>query len=182
MFLAIHVPPPIPSTATSLSVESATTSPATTAALEHFDNIIRRALGRSTFGISDPLSRNPWYLPSADDAIAALTMLVFFLGAFFVLLACKLVLGMLLLRFARNRYQDMKKREHQNYSTEGKRLGGWGIVEVDEDKKRWIYDDDPETLRRLKEKERAAKEKVEKSGAEQDFGKISRYEMVKRIW
>jgi hypothetical protein len=180
MFLATHVPPPIPSTTTALSVESATTSPATTAALEHFDNIIRRALGRSTFGNS--ITSNPWYLPSADDAIAALTMLVFFLGAFFVLLACKLVLGMLLLRFARNRYQDMKKREQQNYSTEGKRLGGWGIVEVDEDKKRWIYDDDPETLRKVKEKERAAKEKAEKSGTEQDFGKISRYEMVKRIW
>jgi hypothetical protein len=182
MFLATHVPPPIPSTATALSVESATSSPATTAALEHFDNIIRRALGRSTFGIPDPLTSNPWHLPSADDAIAALTMLVFFLGAFFVLLACKLVLGMLLLRFARNRYQDMKKREHQNYGTEGKRLGGWGIVEVDEDKKRWIYDDDPETLKKLREKERAAKQKAEKSGSEQDFGNISRYEMVKRIW
>jgi hypothetical protein len=31
----------------------------------------------------------------------------------------------------------------------------------------------------MKEKERAAKEKA---GAEQDFGKISRYELVKRIW
>jgi hypothetical protein len=182
MFLATHVPPPIPSTATALSVESATTSPATMAALEHFDNIIRRALGRATFGVPDTLSSNPWYFPSADDFIAALTMLVFFLGAFFVLLACKLVLGMLLLRFARNRYQDMKKRENQNYSTEGKRLGGWGIVEVDEDKKRWIYDDDPETLKKMKEKERFAKEKADKSGVEQDFGKISRYEMVKRIW
>ena len=76
----------------------------------------------------------------------------------------------------------MKKREQQNYSTEGKRLGGWGIVDVDEHKKRWIYDDDSETLRKVKEKERAAKEKAEESGTEQDFGKISRYEMVKRIW
>jgi hypothetical protein len=179
MFLATHVPPPIPSTATALSVEGATTSPATTAALEHFDNLIRRALGRSTFGTSDNLISNPWYLPSADDAIAALTMLVFFLGAFLVLLACKLVLGMLLLRFARNRYQDLKKRENRNYNTEGKRLGAWGIVEMDEDKRRWLYDDDPENLKKLKEKERATKEKA---GAEQDFGKISRYELVKRIW
>ena len=106
-------------------------------------------------------------------------MLVFFLGAFLVLLACKLVLGMLLLRFARNRYQDMKKRENKDYSTEGKRLGAWGIVEIEDDKKRWLYDDDPEHLKKLKEKERAAKEKA---GAEQDFGKISRYELVKRIW
>src|SRR6187402_1849282 len=168
MFLATHLPTPIASTATALSVESATTSPATSAALEHFDNIIRRALGRSTFGIPNPTATNPWYLPSADDAIAALTMLIFFLGAFFVLLACKLVLGMLLLKFARNRYRTMKKREHQSYDTEGKRLGGWGMTEVDDDKKRWIYDDDPDSLRKMKEKERHAKEKAEKKGTGQD--------------
>ena len=86
---------------------------------------------------------------------------------------------MLLLRFARNRYQDMKKRENQNYSTEGKRLGAWGVAEVDEDKKRWIYEDDAEQLKRMKEKERVGKEKA---GAEMEFGKISRYELVKRIW
>jgi hypothetical protein len=180
MFLATHVPPPIPSTATALSVESATTSPVTTAALEHFDNIIRRALGRSTFGIPNPDSMNRWYLPSADDAIAALTMLIFFLGAFFVLLACKLVLGMLLLKFARNRYRTMKKREHQNYDMEGKRIGGWGMVELEDEKRRYFFDDDPETLKKLKEKERLAKEKA---AAGQDFSKISRYEMsAKRIW
>lgn len=177
MFLATHLPPPLPSTATSLSVES--TTPATTAALERFDNLIRSALGRSTFGIPDPLATNPWYLPSFDDVIAFLTMLVFFLGAFLVLLALKLVLGMLLLRFARNRYRTMKLREHQNYSTEGKRLGGWGMTEVDDDKKRWIYDDEPEKLVVMKEKEKAAKEKAGKS---LDFEKISRYELVKRIW
>lgn len=179
MFLATNLPPPIPATTTSLALES--DSPATTAALEHFDNLIRRALGRSTFGIPDPTAIHPWYLPSTDDIIAALTMIVFFLGAFLILLACKLVLGMLLLRFARNRYCDMKTQEHQNYDTDGKRLGGWGMTEVDDDKKRWIYNDDPETLRKLKEKQRAAKEKAEKSTA-QDFGKLSRYEMVKRIW
>jgi hypothetical protein len=180
MFLATNLPAPIPSTATELS---ATASPATTAALEHFDNIIRKALGRSALGIPDPASTTPWYLPSADDAIAAVAMLVFFLGAFFVLLACKLVLGMLLLRFARNRYRNMKNKEHASYDTGGRRLGGWGMVEVDEAKRRWIYDDDPEALRKLREKERAYKEKQDKEGpAGQDFGKISRYEMVKRIW
>lgn len=184
MFLATHVSPPLPSVTTSLSVESS--SPATTAALEHFDNIIRRALGRSTFGIPDPTASMRWYLPTADDAIAALAMLVFFLGAFFVLLALKLVLGMILLRFARNRYRDMKKREHQSYDTGGKRVGGWGMIEVDEDKRRWIYDDDPEALRKLREKERAGKEKTEKAtanGTGTDFSRISRYEMsAKRIW
>ena len=76
----------------------------------------------------------------------------------------------------------MKKREQTNYDTGGRRLGGWGVVEVDDDKKRWIYDDDMETLKRLKEKERAAKEKAQKGEAVQDFGKIDRFDMVKRIW
>ncbi|KAJ8062775.1 hypothetical protein OCU04_008033 [Sclerotinia nivalis] len=179
MFLATHLPPPLPSTTTSLSVES---SPATTAALEHFDTIVRKALGRSTFGLPNPNSITPWYLPSTDDVIASLTMIVFFLGAFFVLLACKLVLGMLLLKFARNRYQTMKMREHRSYETGGKRVGGWGMVELNDDKKRWIYDDDSETLKKMKEKERMARDK-EKVGAVQDFSKISRYEMAaKRIW
>lgn len=182
MFLATHLPSPIASTATALAVENATTtSPATTAALEHFDNIIRRALGRSTFGIPDPAATNPWYLPSADDAIAALTMIVFFLGAFLVLLACKLVLGMVLLKFARNRYSTMKQRENMSYDAQGKRLGGWGMTEVDDDKKRWIYDDDQEKLRKNKEKEKAYKEKNEKGGGT-DYEKISRYELLKRIW
>ncbi len=182
MFLATQLPPSIPSTATALSVESAVASPATTAALEHFDNLIRHALGRSTFGIANPEATTPWYLPSADNAIAALTMFIFFLGAFLVLLACKLVLGMLLLRYARNRYRSMKKREMQSYDTEGRRLGGWGMTEVDEEKKRWIYEDDLDGLRKKMEKERAAKEKSEKTAVGQDFSKISRYEMLKRIW
>lgn len=183
MFLATHLPPPIPSSATELAVESATTSPATMAAFEHFDTIIRKALGRSAYGIPDPTATNRWYLPSADDAIAALTMLVFFLGAFFVLLACKLVLGMLLLRFARNRYSKMKSRENASYDTGGRRLGGWGIVEVDEAKRRWFYDDDPDALKKIREKERVAKERQENNmAAGPDFAKISRYEMVKRIW
>ncbi|TVY86975.1 Endoplasmic reticulum membrane protein 65 [Lachnellula willkommii] len=173
MFLATHVPP--------LSLLPLLHYRLTTmAALEHFDNIIRKALGRSTFGIPHPESMNRWYLPSADDVIAALTMLIFFLGAFLVLLACKLVLGMLLLKFARNRYQTMKKREHQNYDMDGKRIGGWGMVELEEEKRRYFFEDDPETLKKLKEKERLAKEKA---AAGQDFSKISRYEMsAKRIW
>jgi hypothetical protein len=179
MFLATHVPAHVASTATALALESPT--PITTAALEHFDTIIRKALGRSVFGISGPTATVRWFLPSADDAIAAFTMLIFFLGAFFVLLACKLVLGMLLLKYARNRYSNMKKREHTNYDTGGKRVGGWGMVEVDDAKKRWIYDDDMETLNKLKEKERGAKEKAATAG--HDFSKISRYEMsAKRIW
>ncbi|KAH8816044.1 eukaryotic membrane protein family-domain-containing protein [Xylogone sp. PMI_703] len=184
MFLATHFQPPLPATTTSISVDAAVASPATTAALEHFDYIIRHALGRATYGIPNPAASHPWYLPSADDVIAALTMLIFFLVVFFLLLACKLLLGMLLLKYARNRYRGMKKREQQSYDTKGKRLGGWGMVEVDDDKRRWIYDDDPETLKKLKGKEKAAKEKADKEDkAPDNLEKISRYEMAaKRIW
>ena len=177
------MPPPIPSTATALSLEN-TASPETTAALRHFDDIIRGALGRSAYGVSDPTAISRWYLPSADDAIAALTMLVFFLVSFFVLLVCKLVLGMVLLKFSRNRYSGMKKRDQMNYDTGGKRVGGWGTIEVDDGKKKWIYQDDPEALKKMKEKEKVAKEKSEMDGGSAiDFGKISRYEMsAKRIW
>lgn len=77
----------------------------------------------------------------------------------------------------------MKEREGESYGTAGKRVGGWGMVEVDESKKRWIYDDDLESLQKLKEKERMAKEKSEKGGQAHDFSRISRYEMsAKRIW
>lgn len=179
MFLATYLPPPKPSSATELAVGSATTSPATTAALEHFDTIIRHALGRSTFGVPAPDSSTPWYLPRTDDIIAALTMVVCFLVAYFVLLILKLLLGMFLLRFARNRYQSMQTREHQIYDTDGKRIGAWGMTEVDEEKKRWIYQDDQEGLKKLKARQQAAKEKAP---APHDFGKISRYEMLKRIW
>lgn len=179
MFLATNVPPPIPSTATSLSVESASTaSPATTAALQHFDSIIRRALGRSTFGLGgDAATRSSW---STDDVIAFITMFIFFLGVFFVLLALKLVLGMLLLGFARSRYKGMKEREKEGVSAGGRRIGGWGVVEVNDDKKRWIYEDDPEGARTSREREKVMREKQDKGD---DLGNVSRYTMVaKRIW
>lgn len=180
MFLATNVPLPIPSTATSLSVESTTTtSPATMAALQHFDTIVRQALGRSSFGAGgDPAMGSRW---SADDAIAFVAMLIFFLGVFLVLLAFKLVLGMLLLGFARRRYKDMKEREKEDVGTGGKRVGGWGVVEVDDDKKRWIYQDDPDGARASREREKAATQKPDGRG--EDYGGVSRYTMVaKRIW
>ncbi|KAI1004345.1 hypothetical protein K3495_g3865 [Podosphaera aphanis] len=180
MLLATHLPSPIPSSATELTVESATSSPATTAALEHFDTIILRALGRSTFGDPTRTASNPWYLPSTDDIIAALTMVVFFLGAYLVLLVCKLVLGMVLLHFARNRYHGMKQHENKSYDTDGKRLGAWGMTEVDDEKRRWIYRDDPEKLQQLAENSKKAAK--DRASAGPDFGKISRYEMLKRIW
>ncbi|GAM34401.1 hypothetical protein TCE0_015f01957 [Talaromyces pinophilus] len=74
----------------------------------------------------------------------------------------------------------------RDYTVEGgRRVGGWGVVEVDEDKRRWIYADDPDALRKIKEKERAQKEKqsAKDSGALLNLDGVKRYEMVaKRIW
>lgn len=191
MFLATHIPPPIPSTATELALEGASPSPETTAALEHFDAIIRSALGRSTFGngfgTSGESTSNSWFTIGTDDIIAVLTMLIFFLCAFLVLLACKLVLGMVLLSYAKGRYSSMKEREQLSVDTKGKRVGGMGMVEVDDDKKRWIYEDDPEGQKGLREREKKAEKKMRENekggGSGVDFGKVARYDMVaKRIW
>ncbi|KAL8715805.1 MAG: hypothetical protein Q9220_000472 [cf. Caloplaca sp. 1 TL-2023] len=152
MFLATHLPPPVVSstaaaTATSLSVESS--SATTIAAVTHIDQILRRALGRSTFGAAPPsassssstvsylLHPTTWFHPwTTDDLIALATMSAFFLILYLVLLTCKLLLGMLLLRYARHRYRGMKAREQESVHAEGRRVGGWGVVEVDEDKRR----------------------------------------------
>ena len=185
MFLATHMPSPLPSSTTSISVESATTSPATTAALQHIDQLFRRAVGRSTVEVGGPtiqsISDLIW---PTDDIIAFATILIFFLVLFLALLALKLVLGMCLLSFARHRYKGMKQREKTPIHAEGRRVGGWGVVEVDEDKRRWIYADDPEGAKKLREREIANKEKearLEREG--ESFDKVARYEMItKRIW
>ena len=185
MFLATHMPSPLPSSATSITVESATTSPATTAALQHIDQLFRRAVGRSTVGMGGPTiqSISDLFWPT-DDIIAFTTILIFFLVLFLALLALKLVLGMCLLSFARHRYKGMKQREKAPIHAEGRRVGGWGVVEVDEDKRRWIYADDPEGAKKLREREIANKEKearLEREG--ESFDKVARYEMItKRIW
>lgn len=183
MLLATHMPMPIPAAATAvvLDTDSAATSPATMKALQHVDHIFRRALGRSTFGAGMDSGTVPW---SMDDFIALATMVIFFLVMFLILLAFKLVLGMVLLSFSRSRYKGMKERERQPTDTKGKRVGGWGVVEVGEEKRRWIYEDDPEALRELREKEAKAKAKAEKSAVETDgLDGVGRYMMAaKRIW
>jgi hypothetical protein len=206
MFLATHVPTPLPpSTQTSLSVESATPSPAMLAALDRLDNIIRNALGRAVYGYpyaeggpgegdgaTGPGSATRlWLRWTSDDVIAALTMVVVFLLVFLVLLILKLVLGMLLLRYSRDRYAKMKAQEHaiatgkaerESYDAKGKRVGGYGYVEVGEERRRWIFADDPEGLKKVREKEQRAEKAAEKE-KEKDFSHITRYEMVaRRIW
>ena len=118
-----------------------------------------------------------------------LTTVLAILLIFFVLLAIKLVLGMLLLAFSRARYRSMKEREKESiYHVDGgRRVGGWGVVEVNEDKRRWIYEDDPSGLRALQEREdreRTKRERDREKGIGVDsFDRVKRYEMVaKRIW
>ena len=180
VFLATHMPMPIASSATSISIESeaVATSPATTAALQHIDHVFRSALGRSSFGGgAGPGASFSWW--SIDDIIALATMAFFFLALYLVLLALKLVLGMALLSFARTRYKGMKERERQSVDTHGRRIGGWGVVEVSEEKRRWIYEDDAEGLRELREKE----ERGRKGGGGVRLDGVQRYSMAaKRIW
>ncbi|KAI9709422.1 MAG: hypothetical protein M1812_007699 [Candelaria pacifica] len=194
MFLATHMPIPLPSPSTSISLENnaPSSSPATTAALQHIDTIFRRALGRSTFGagtanVGEAFGDSIWTWWNMDDLIAFGTMLLVFGVFFLVLLATKLVLGMFLLAFARSRYRGMKEREKSIVGTQGRRVGGWGVVEVDEDKRRWIYMDDAEGARTQRERERErGREGNRPGGGGKDgggFGGVSRYTMVaKRIW
>jgi hypothetical protein len=184
MFVAMYMPPPLPATSTSLSSDPET-SPAATAAMAHIDQIFRRALGRSSFGAGLP--SQSWYYFSSwtlDDVIAGSTMVIVFLVVYLIFLAFKLILGMLLLIVARRRYHGMQEREMMNVETGGKRIGGWGVVDVEEDKRRHIYDDDPETLKRLRERDEKAKKKEEQERERGiSFGHVSRYTMVaKRIW
>ncbi|KAI4642889.1 hypothetical protein J4E93_006958 [Alternaria ventricosa] len=184
MFIAMHMPPPLHTTSTSLSSDP-TSSPTTTAALAHIDHVFRRALGRSSFGAGIP--SQAWYNPlsyTLDDLIAGSTMLIVFLVGYLIFLAFKLILGMLLLSVSRKRYYSMQEREKMNVETGGKRIGGWGVVDVDEEKRKVIYDDDPETLKRLRERdEKGRKKEQEEKEKGTSFGHVSRYAMVaKRIW
>ncbi|KAH7161716.1 eukaryotic membrane protein family-domain-containing protein [Dactylonectria macrodidyma] len=196
MFLSTHLPMPMPveSTQTSLTEESAApSSPAVIAALNRFDTLIRDSLGRATYGYpyGSPLNSRPWYSWTSDDAIAAVTMIVVFFIAFLVLLILKLLLGMVLLKYSRNRYARMKQAEHlvtvgqakaPTYETPGsKRVGGFGHVEVGDDRQRWIHADKNEGLKGGKGPSGTPSVKIKKP--EGDYEGVSRYEMVaKRIW
>ncbi|CRK22813.1 hypothetical protein BN1723_012784 [Verticillium longisporum] len=191
MFVSTRVAAPIiRSTQTSLSEESATpSSPAMTAALDRLDSLLRDALGRAVYGQQADGSSNgkaSWFSWSTDDVIAAVTMLVVFFIAFLVLLVFKILLSMVLLRYSRDRYARMKKKEHliataqaepDSYDAKGKRLGGYGHVEIPDEKKRWIHADKDEGL--------AGKGRPAKSDKppEGEYHGVQRYEMVtKRIW
>lgn len=77
----------------------------------------------------------------------------------------------------------MKEREQSTrVHADGKRVGGWGVVEVGEDKRRWIYQDDPDGAKQLRDREEKSKGEGERAGWE-TFRGVRRYSMVaKRIW
>ena len=187
MFLATHMPLPAfsPSTSLTMSNDNPTSSPSlnSDASLNSF---FRRALGRTHPRPLDPLSTSAptglawWWTWTPDDLLTILTTTAFFALIYLVLLTLKLILGMFLLRVARHRYRSMKERERVVVHADGRRVGGWGVVEVDEDKRRWIYADDPEGSRRLREREREGKARAADA---RGFEGIERYSMVgKRIW
>lgn len=198
------MPAPLPpSTQTSLSVESSTpTSPAVTAALDRLDHMIRNALGRSVYGLEGEVASNgtatsagkfSWLSWSSDDAIALTTLLLVIFIVWIVLLIIKLVLGMVLLRYSRDRYARMKRKEQavaagkaekESFDAKGKRVGGFGAVEIGDERRGYIYADDPDGLKRARDRERKMEEKRDKGGdGDRDLSGVTRYEMVaKRIW
>ncbi|KEY69449.1 hypothetical protein S7711_01991 [Stachybotrys chartarum IBT 7711] len=195
MFLSTHLAMPIPqSTHTSLTEESAVpSSPAVMAALNRFDALIRDSLGRHTYG-TPPYHNEPrpWYSWTSDDVIAALTMVVVFFIAFLVLLIVKLLLGMLLLKYSRNRYATMKTKEHlvatgqmekEKYDAAGKRSGGHAEVEVGSERQRWIHADKTEGLKGGRGPGGKRNTGGEDKRKNEDSSGVFRYEMVaKRIW
>lgn len=189
MFIATHMPMPMPPPGTNISSvesEAAAASPATMAAFQHIDQVFRRALGRSSFGAGGKPTSS-WTSWNLDDGIAFATMIIFFLAVYLLLLAFKLLLGIALLSLARNRYKGMKERERQSVDAQGsKRIGGWGVVEVGEEKRQWIYEDDPDGLRELREKEERGRKgsgKGDGRGLGEKLEGVQRYGMAgKRIW
>ncbi|KAI0505878.1 DUF747-domain-containing protein [Xylaria bambusicola] len=191
MFLATHIPSPIPTTTTELSAESSLpSSAAMIAAFEQLDTLIRHALGRAVYPHESSHDK-PWWSFSSDDVIALLTMLVFFFLAWIVLLIVKLLLGMALLRYSHRRYTIVKLREHavatgkaedENFSQPGQRIGAFSAVEIGDERRKLIYEDDPEGLKRMRDRERKTQEKLKEKG-DDGLAKVVRYEMVaKRIW
>ncbi|KAL9050723.1 MAG: hypothetical protein Q9162_006463 [Coniocarpon cinnabarinum] len=190
MFLATNINPPSISTATSLASAHTEAEPTSSPILAQLDMIFRRALGHSSLG--GGANSNGVFSWTLDDGIALATMLLFFLALYLLLLALKLALGMILLGVARNRYACMLERERKSekekmIETESKRLGGWGVAELGDERRKTIYEGHENELRRIKEKEIKAKEAEERDSLSGKGLKamegVERYAMVaKRIW
>ena len=189
MFLATNISAPSISTATSLTSAHSEAEPTTSPVLVQIDQIFRRALGHSSFG-GGGKSAGIWSW-TIDDCIALATMLLFFLALYLLLLALKLALGMVLLGVARSRYsksmeRDLRGERERLVETESKRLGGWGVAELGEERREKIYEGHEGELRKLKEKERQGREREERERGGRGLKGlegVERYAMVaKRIW
>ena len=202
MFLAIHLPPPAPNPSTSLVASpEPSPSPSTLA------TILRLTLGHSAFGSASASPDTPgvlslayWTSFTSDDVISLATMVAVFIVFFCLLLVLKLLLGMTLLEYARHRYKGMKEREAIDLNAKGKRLGGWGVVEMSDEKRRWIYrGEEDEWKARGKDAAKATNNSVQgehykaegsteahirtQSKTKDDWSHVRRYDMVaKRIW
>lgn len=165
MFISTHFPSPLLPSATSFSDHTTSSSPGTTAALDEFDSVLRRAFGGTGEG-------------STADLINAITEYVtiatIFIGIWMVFLAFKFVLGIGLLGVARRRYKGMKERERGNYTVPGG--GSGGVAEVTEENKKWIHAALPG--------EKDGKEGGSTGGKKvTPLGEVERFDMVaKRIW
>ncbi|KAF2151904.1 DUF747-domain-containing protein, partial [Myriangium duriaei CBS 260.36] len=184
MFIATSISPStVSTTSLSAATEPESSSAATMAALHRIDAVFRRAMGQSSFGGGLASSAGGIWSWTTDDAIAFSTLVVFVLVLFLFLLAFKLVLGMALLSFARSRYKGMKEREREVYNTHSRRLGPGGATEVDEDKRRWIYEGDEEGLKRIRDREAREKERRAQGDTGIKLEGVGRYMMAaKRIW
>ena len=190
MFLATNISPPSISTATSLTSAHTEAEPTSSPILAQLDLIFRRALGHSSLG--GGAKSNGAFNWTIDDGIALATMLLFFLALYLLLLALKLALGMVLLSFARGRYACMLEREIKGENerlieTDSKRLGGWGVTELGEERRKAIYEGHEAELWKLKEKEGKFREKEERESLSgkglKAIESVERYAMVaKRIW
>jgi hypothetical protein len=177
MFLAAWIPAPLPSSAIAL-----------TDAHNHYTASASSIPTSAAIALSQKLDDLLRHMPSTISSSAIyrhFTTVLIGVLLFLVLLAIKLVLGMVLLSYSRSRYRSTKERgKNSMHDVEGgRRVGGWGVVEVDEDKRRLIYEDDPAGAIALKEREERDRAKKEKGTGEAALDKVKRYEMVaKRIW
>lgn len=141
------------------------TASTTAASLKKFDSLWSQMLHPSSAFLqtsSSPSSAAPSTLSSLLDwLIGAMPTLTFVLTTYLLALTLKLVLGMALLHISRNRYHTMKQREHEPVEMAGKRVGGWGVVEVDSDKRRTIFEGDVRGMREARER---GKEKERRGG------------------
>lgn len=172
MFLATHVPSPLPSTSATTSLSENLATSETSAALASIDTILRRALSRSDASASTLF----------DDFVAAATMAFFLLACFLIFLAVKLLLGITLLGIARSRYRGLKERERMWTHTGAHRSSAFGTTTITAENRAIIYGGNPDEELKVAEMVRKGREKEMRVEMDSLEG-VTRYKMcAKRIW